>query len=271
MQPSRRNVQRAACDGRPSMDDLQQCCIGPSGRPLNGGNEAAVDVPGRSDGRPREPVPEPREFERTAVGTGPAPSTTDKAAEARPLWPTGPRLRSTAAGSTNRPLSCRGPRSCDLVRVSSQGAGRARARMDARRQVHGARESGSLSPSCRASASGRVLSTAFARVSSPRRSACDRRARCDDLARDHDGARGLVAGVPVANEEEPATARRIGAGSGHFPSRSTMATFRHKVLSHNRMRSMRAGCQRLTLTPARVCSIVPAARSEPGAIHTVED
>jgi len=82
-----------------------------------------------------------------ALATSSAPpgsSTTDKAAEARPLWPTGPRLRSTAAGSTCRPLSCRGPRSCDLVRVSSQGTDRGRAQTRTRRQMHGGREAGRL-------------------------------------------------------------------------------------------------------------------------------
>jgi len=106
--------------------------------------------------------PEPREFELHRIRPGPALSTTDKAAEARPLWPTGPRLRSTAAGSTCRPLSCRGPRSCDLVRVSSQGAGRAGGQSHAQRQMHGGCDAGRLASSGGASAKRRALSTAFA-------------------------------------------------------------------------------------------------------------
>ncbi len=98
-------------------------CIGPCGRPLNGGVEL----------RPRPLVP-----------------TTDKAAEARPLWPTGPRLRSTAAGPTCRPLSCRGPRSTS---ISSARHRKARAGRIGERahvvQVHGRRGPARTAPRAR--------------------------------------------------------------------------------------------------------------------------
>ena len=118
-------VQRATGDKQPSMDGFRRC-IGPSGGPLNGCG--AVGALGARGVRVR------------ALRTGslaPTP-TTDKAAEARPPWPTGPRLRSTSAGPTYRPLSCRGPRSTS---ISSAGHRKAWASwagcVGCGRQVHG--------------------------------------------------------------------------------------------------------------------------------------